>query len=424
MSKLMPEEPAKDSEYPWCQHCGGVIYTSLARWKKVPYHAVCQIRRAARLTLAAAHWHGLYRAECLKRQNDAARYGQRILDLETAAPEQPDHTPPTWEPLSAAPMYVYGRDALVGQWVDKWGWKKVTVWEPQWTRDDIISRGGTHWWPHLRDLSAPTADALESAVVQETGREQSRAVSVAQASADTVLASTADIAQDGISIDYIDEHGQQWTRAERYRALKREVADAPQSAATQVDPRDKLPGDEAGLGKSSVPASAADTGQGETPRMFAAARAARGVEEGCKLEVELAAAEKERNRLRVMVDVLRLEPASTADIAQGGTPRTDAAIKYYGAGGPAAIQPCFVRFRERELAEAQAKLASLRDLPEMPAWPECFVETFGGSSHAGGIRDLRAHDGPDIQKFYKKEAYDALRQAYLALRERIRKATK
>lgn len=31
---------------------------------------------------AAEHWHMLYRAECLKRQDDAARLGQKIIDLE------------------------------------------------------------------------------------------------------------------------------------------------------------------------------------------------------------------------------------------------------------------------------------------------------------------------------------------------------
>ena len=31
---------------------------------------------------AAKHWHDLYRKECLRRQDDAARYGQHIVDLE------------------------------------------------------------------------------------------------------------------------------------------------------------------------------------------------------------------------------------------------------------------------------------------------------------------------------------------------------
>lgn len=34
---------------------------------------------------AAEHWHGLYRKECQLRQDDAARYGQQIVDLEAAA---------------------------------------------------------------------------------------------------------------------------------------------------------------------------------------------------------------------------------------------------------------------------------------------------------------------------------------------------
>jgi hypothetical protein len=61
-----------------------------------------------------------------------------------------------WEQIEKAPMYVNRRDALVGQYVKGWGWKKVTIWEPEWTRDECIQRGATHWWPHLRDLPEPT----------------------------------------------------------------------------------------------------------------------------------------------------------------------------------------------------------------------------------------------------------------------------
>ena len=35
---------------------------------------------------AAKHWHDLYRKECQLRQDDAARYGQQIVDLEAQAP--------------------------------------------------------------------------------------------------------------------------------------------------------------------------------------------------------------------------------------------------------------------------------------------------------------------------------------------------
>lgn len=31
---------------------------------------------------AANHWHDMFRAECLRRQDDAARYGEKILKLE------------------------------------------------------------------------------------------------------------------------------------------------------------------------------------------------------------------------------------------------------------------------------------------------------------------------------------------------------
>jgi len=57
-----------------------------------------------------------------------------------------------WEKIERAPKWVLGRDALIGTHVSGYGWKKVCLWEPEWTRDDCISRGATHWWAHLRDL--------------------------------------------------------------------------------------------------------------------------------------------------------------------------------------------------------------------------------------------------------------------------------
>lgn len=63
----------------------------------------------------------------------------------------------TWEPIEKAPQFVYGRDALVGQYVPGFGWKKVSIWEPGWIRDEYIQRGATHWWPYLRNLPKPGA---------------------------------------------------------------------------------------------------------------------------------------------------------------------------------------------------------------------------------------------------------------------------
>jgi len=37
---------------------------------------------------AAKHWHDMYRKECQLRQDDAARYGQEIVDLEAALPHR------------------------------------------------------------------------------------------------------------------------------------------------------------------------------------------------------------------------------------------------------------------------------------------------------------------------------------------------
>lgn len=59
-----------------------------------------------------------------------------------------------WRPISEAPQRVVGRDALVGEYVNEWGWRKVGIWDTS-TRDQCIARGVTHWWPHLRELPAP-----------------------------------------------------------------------------------------------------------------------------------------------------------------------------------------------------------------------------------------------------------------------------
>ena len=44
------------------------------------------IAQAPAENAAAKHWHDLYRKECQLRQDDAARYGQQIVDLEAQAP--------------------------------------------------------------------------------------------------------------------------------------------------------------------------------------------------------------------------------------------------------------------------------------------------------------------------------------------------
>ena len=59
-----------------------------------------------------------------------------------------------WVNIYDAPMWLHGRDALVGEWNGVW-WAKITVWEPEWSREDLVRRGCTHWWPHLRDLPSP-----------------------------------------------------------------------------------------------------------------------------------------------------------------------------------------------------------------------------------------------------------------------------
>lgn len=80
--------------------------------------------------------------------------------------ERQEQKPVAWLPLATtSPMWVYGRDALIGEYVERFGWKKVTIWEPTWTRDDCIARGATHWWPHLRDLPAPNAAPPQDSVL-------------------------------------------------------------------------------------------------------------------------------------------------------------------------------------------------------------------------------------------------------------------
>ena len=73
-----------------------------------------------------------------------------------------------WQSINSAPQWVYGNDALVGQYIQGYGWKKVTIWEKGWTRDECIERKATHWWPHLRELPVPVIDA---AIAQEKPNE-------------------------------------------------------------------------------------------------------------------------------------------------------------------------------------------------------------------------------------------------------------
>jgi hypothetical protein len=99
-----------------------------------------------------------------------------------AAPHPTAEANQMWEVIDKAPMYVHGQDALVGQYVPGWGWRKVTIWQREWTREDNIRRGATHWWPHLRDLPKPTAEAActqpPKAASPESERRQSSAQSL------------------------------------------------------------------------------------------------------------------------------------------------------------------------------------------------------------------------------------------------------
>ena len=97
------------------------------------------------------------------------------VDAALASPAQDDQNNAApqvgWLPLTDAPKWVLVNDALVGQWIPGAGrWKKVSIWEPEWTRDDCIRRGATHWWPHLPLLPAPEsagAQASRSAPTDE-----------------------------------------------------------------------------------------------------------------------------------------------------------------------------------------------------------------------------------------------------------------
>ena len=108
-------------------------------------HELAEAREVAnRETMAAAH----ARVE-LAFARDSHMKWKAQAELVASA------TLASWLSLTEAPMWVHGRDALVGEWRTD-GWHKVAIWEPEWRRDDILRRGGTHWWPHLRDLPAPT----------------------------------------------------------------------------------------------------------------------------------------------------------------------------------------------------------------------------------------------------------------------------
>lgn len=65
-----------------------------------------------------------------------------------------------WRPITDAPQFN-NTPALVGQYSEGYGWRKVSLWDVGWTRDECIKRGATHWMPHLRDLPIPAALAGE-----------------------------------------------------------------------------------------------------------------------------------------------------------------------------------------------------------------------------------------------------------------------
>src|SRR5690606_21050098 len=62
---------------------------------------------------AAKHWHALYRKECQLRQDDAARYGQQIVDLEALA-QQPAAT----EGVQAGEAKAAARELLDARVID------------------------------------------------------------------------------------------------------------------------------------------------------------------------------------------------------------------------------------------------------------------------------------------------------------------
>ena len=75
------------------------------------------------------------------------------------------------------------------------------------------------------------------------------------------------------------------------------------------------------------------------------------------------------------------------------------------------------------IAGLEAKLARYEQAAgELPEEPELFVETFGGGSHQGGIRDLRSIDGADTQRYVKKEKFDEERDAAVALKVKYKDA--
>src|SRR3990167_7752095 len=108
-------------------------------------------------------------------------YEEALLMGIIALQDSPAGKPIGWLPLddANAPQWFYGRGALVGTWTSE-GWIKVSLWEPSWTRDEIIERGGTHWWQHLPfpespaqagQSEPPLRDSLGPAAVRAAGAQ-------------------------------------------------------------------------------------------------------------------------------------------------------------------------------------------------------------------------------------------------------------
>jgi hypothetical protein len=53
--------------------------------------------------------------------------------------------PGVWMPLVLAPKYVNNNQLAIIGFYKEGRWDRVSLWEPGWSRGEVMRRGATHW---------------------------------------------------------------------------------------------------------------------------------------------------------------------------------------------------------------------------------------------------------------------------------------
>lgn len=104
----------------------------------------------------AKHWHDLYRKESQLRRDDAARYGEQILVLETAAP-LPDDFKPLRTGTFPAPLQY--KDGMIYPPLPK---QAEGYHGDYWTDDDLTGYALDFWGANVSVVRTAVADYIRS----------------------------------------------------------------------------------------------------------------------------------------------------------------------------------------------------------------------------------------------------------------------